>query len=155
MIQLLRNEGNLESSLQGKINPKKRKINVEACEDDYAICVHCKGFFKRLSLSRHMKKCFAIKKDENNQQRPLSQSLVYAACHKKYGEILNILAVKEKIFSKMLPDAIASAAMNDILIIYWGEDLLKKNKNKRSIYHLSNKLRECGKFLLAIQNLGS
>lgn len=38
MIQLLRNEGNLESSLQGKINPKKRKINVEACEDDYAIC---------------------------------------------------------------------------------------------------------------------
>lgn len=117
--------------------------------------VHCKGFFKRLSLSRHMKKCFAIKKDENNQQRPLSQSLVYAACHKKYGEILNKLAVKEKIFSKMLPDAIASAAMNDILIIYWGEDLLKKNKNKRSIYHLSNKLRECGKFLLAIRNLGS
>lgn len=92
---------------------------------------------------------------QSSKVRPLSESLVYSACHKKYGDILNKLEVKREIFSKMQPDLITETAIGDILVAFFGEDLLKKNKRNRSLYHLSNKLRECGKFLLEMKKLGS
>ena len=59
LIALIRNNGNLDPALQGQINPKRRKFGVEIIEDDYAICIYCNGYFKRLCLSRHVKTCFA------------------------------------------------------------------------------------------------
>lgn len=119
--------------------------------------MYCKAYYKRLSLSRHVKKCFARKIDENEAktERPLIQSLVYSSCHKKYGEMLNKMSVKKEIFSKMQADFITAIALEDFLIIHYGEDLLKKSKHKRSLYHISNKLRECGKFLIQMRNLSS
>lgn len=157
LLQLLRNAGNLDPAIRGHIIPKKRQIFHEAKETDYAICVYCKGYYKRLCLSRHMKKCFAkdSTSESNNAKRPLAESLVYSASLKKYGDVLNKLSVKKEIFNKMLADNVTSTAINDILLILFGENLLKKNKNKRSLYHISNKLRECGKFLIEIRKLGS
>ncbi|KAK4885603.1 hypothetical protein RN001_001874 [Aquatica leii] len=157
LLLLLRNAGNLELAIRGHIIPKKRLSIQEVQENDYAICIYCKGYYKRLCLSRHMKKCFAKTSESNtgNYKRPLAESLVYSASQKQYGDILNKLAVKQLIFSKMQADIITSTAMNDILLILFGEDLLKKTKNKRSLYHISNKLRECSKFLLQMKQLGS
>nr|CAI5858945.1 unnamed protein product [Callosobruchus analis] len=96
LLAILRNEGQLQSGVHGEIIPKKcLRSDDEICPDEYAICVYCKGFYKRLHLSRHMKTCFA---------RP-------------------------------------------------GQTTLKTTSVK-SLYHISNKLRECGKFLLEIQKLG-
>lgn len=64
------------------------------------------------------------------------------------------MRVKEEIFEKMQADAITTVAMEDFLIVSFGDDLLKKNKNRRSLYHISNKLRECGKFLIEMRKLG-
>lgn len=61
------------------------------------------------------------------------------------------LNVKKEVFSKMQGDEITKAAIEDILIVYFGEDLLKKTKMKRSFYHISNKLRECGRFLIEMK----
>lgn len=52
----------------------------------------------------------------------------------------------------MLADNITSDAINDVRLILFGE---KKNRNKRSLYRVSNKLRECSKFLLEMRKLGS
>lgn len=148
----------MDSAIRGQIKPKKWQKGVEVSETDYAICMHCKAYYKRLSLSRHIKNCFAMKVNENaantNLERPLIQSMVYSACHRKYGDLLNKMAVKREIFSKMRPDTITSTAISDIIIVQYGEDLLKKNKKKRSLYHISNKLRECGRFLLQMRNIG-
>lgn len=43
--------------------------------------------------------------------RPLAESLIFSACQKKYGEILNKLAVKKEIFSRMLADEITAEAV--------------------------------------------
>lgn len=159
LLSLLRNEGNLDSAIRGQIKPKKWLKGAEISEHDYAICIHCKAYYKRLSLSRHIKKCFAKKVNESvskaNVQGSLIQSVVYSACNRKYGDLLNKMAVKNEIFSKMRPDSITSTAISDIIIIHYGEDLLKKNKKKRSLYHISNKLRECGRFLLEMRNIGN
>lgn len=80
--------------------------------------------------------------------------MVYSACQKKYGALLNKLTVKKEIFSRMQSDEITSTALQDPIILLFGEDLLKKTKNKRSMYHISNKLRECGKFLIEMKKLG-
>lgn len=154
LLQILRNQGNLEGAINGKIIPKKRS-SAEALQNEYAICIYCKGYYKRLSLSRHMRNCFAgdSNKEHSTNTRPLSESLVHSVCQKKYGNILDTLLAKKEIFSKMKADAITEAAVGDILIALFGEDLLKKNKKKRSLYHLSNKLRECGKYLLEMKKL--
>nr|CAI5833208.1 unnamed protein product [Callosobruchus analis]CAI5835642.1 unnamed protein product [Callosobruchus analis]CAI5837341.1 unnamed protein product [Callosobruchus analis]CAI5841072.1 unnamed protein product [Callosobruchus analis]CAI5842310.1 unnamed protein product [Callosobruchus analis] len=156
LLAILRNEGQLQSGVHGEIIPKKcLRSDDEICPDEYAICVYCKGFYKRLHLSRHMKTCFARPGQTTTKKlRPLSESIVFSACQRKHGEILNKLAVSTEILNKMQPDKVTEAAIGDILVTYLGEDLLKKNKNKRSLYHISNKLRECGKFLLEIQKLG-
>ncbi|XP_060516314.1 uncharacterized protein LOC132695825 isoform X2 [Cylas formicarius] len=54
----------------------------------------------------------------------------------------------------MISDDITNTAINDILIAHYGEDLFKKNRRQRSLYHVSNKLRECARFLLEIKKLG-
>lgn len=155
LLSIIRNDGNLDNAIRGKIIPKKRKIGEVVDEGNYSICVHCKGYYKRLSLSRHMKKCFAKKDDNPLQAKPLVQSLIFSSCHSKYGEILNNLNVKKEIFSKMQADEVTLVATRDSLIIYYGEDLLKKSKIKRSLYHISNKLRECSKFLMQIRKVTS
>lgn len=153
LLSLIRNDGNLDNAIRGKIIPKKRKIGDVINDKNYAICVHCKGFYKRLSLSRHMKKCFAKKDDNPTHGKPLVESLIFSACHSKYGQILNNLNVKKEIFSKMQADEVTAVATKDSLIIYYGEDLLKKTKIKRSLYHISNKLRECSKFLMQMRKI--
>lgn len=130
IIALLRNTGNLDTALNGNIIPKKRQLDRDASEDDYAICTHCNAFFKRHCLSRHIRKCFASQttNKEGNNSRPLNESIVYLACRKKYGDILNKLSVTKINFSKMHGDIITKTAINGILIVYLGEDHLKKNK---------------------------
>lgn len=153
LLCVLRNEGNLEPALHGHIKPKKLIKGKEAHESEYTICIHCKGYYKRLSLSRHVKKCFA-KKNVVECGRPLINSLLYSTCQKKYGELLNKMEVKAHVFSKMQADDITETAMGDLLIVFYGEDLLKKYKSNRNLYHISNKLRECSKFLICMRNLG-
>lgn len=155
MLMIIRNEGNLDSALRGHIIPKKRPLHFDVDNADFAICIHCKGYYKRLSLSRHMKKCFAkVTPVNETTSRPLINSLIYSACKKKFGDVLNKLTVKKEIFSRMQADIVTSVALEDPLILFFGEDLLKKTKNKRSTYHISNKLRECAKLLLEMRNLG-
>lgn len=145
----------MDDALRGKIIPKKRKIGEEINEKNFAICSHCKGFFRRLCLSRHVKKCFAKNPGQTteDESRPLTNSLIFAACSKKFGEFLSASSVKKEIFAKMQPDEITNEALQDLLVVNYGEDLLKKTKLKRKVYHISNKLRECGKFLLEMKKI--
>lgn len=159
LLSLLRNEGNLDYSIRGQVIPKRRdftEITYVNNDGNYVICPHCKAYFKRLCLSRHVKKCFAKPETDADVRvsRPLNSSLIYTACQKKFGDILNKLAAKKEIFGNMQADTITSKAMEDPLILFFGEDLLKKVKGNRSTYHISNKIRECARFIIEMQKLG-
>lgn len=63
--------------------------------------------------------------------------------------------VKDNIFSRMKADVITETATEDLLIILYGENLLKINNGKRSLYYISNKIRECVQFLLEMCQKGT
>lgn len=78
MLALIRNEGNMDSAIRGQIKPKKWKKGEEVNESDYAICKFCKGYFKKFSLCRHIKNCFAKPAtNECSNNKPLIESLVF------------------------------------------------------------------------------
>nr|CAI5862353.1 unnamed protein product [Callosobruchus analis] len=151
LLLLIRNQGCLEDGLRGKIIPKKYKPGEEISERDFALCKYCKGFFKRLYLSRHVKIVSQNLGESEDVSHPLTQSYIYTACQRKYGEVLSKLQVKKGIFERMQADEVTKIAANDILIIYYGEDFTQKNQMKRRFYHISNKLRECAKFLIEMK----
>lgn len=49
----------MEDAIRENIIPKNRIFGEKIIVNNSAICAHCKGFYRRLSLSRHEKKCFA------------------------------------------------------------------------------------------------
>ncbi|KAJ8950216.1 hypothetical protein NQ314_007968 [Rhamnusium bicolor] len=83
---LICNEGNLDDGLRGKIIPKKRKIGENINEKDFTICQYCRAFYRRLNLSRHVKKCSARPAESEGTTRPLAESYIYAACQKNMGK---------------------------------------------------------------------
>ncbi|XP_068898893.1 uncharacterized protein [Tenebrio molitor] len=56
--------------------------------------------------------------------------------------------LKKEVLSKMRGDNVAKEIMNDILIVSWGDDLLKKTPSNRSKYHLTAKMRRCANFVI-------
>lgn len=67
---------------------------------------------------------------------------------------LQLNTLRAIFFSKIQANLVASAALEDPLVVFF-KGLLKKTTNKKSNYHISNKLQECAKFFLQIKKLGS
>lgn len=155
-ITLIRSAGNLEFGLKGYIIPKRRIQGEEADETSHALCSHCKGYFKKQYLHRHVKR-YCVARTENSEGRAnaIMESMVFTACQKKYGDILNKMTLKNEVLKKMRGDELAREVMEDILIISWGDDLLKKTPNARSKYHISAKMRRCANFIVAMRKLNS
>lgn len=154
LLALLRNDGNLNEAAHGVVIPKRQQDRCKPSISDYSICVHCKAYFKRKTLCRHVKRCFAIQ-EPTKKGRALTESAIYASTQKALYKTLNKLAVKEHILNKMHADSFFSVVIEDPLIVNYGDDLLKKTKRKRSLYHISNKLRECARFLVEMRKIGS
>lgn len=153
LLALIRNEGNLEASTRGEIIPKRETTGTNRDENEYAICKFCKAWFKRLYLSRHYKGCFA-NLDRDDIKQPLMDSIVYATCQKRYGQIINKLFIKETLLKKLRADEIGREVMNDMLIIFYGDDLLKKTPQNRSQYHITARMRCCANFVLHMRKIG-
>ncbi|XP_068901358.1 uncharacterized protein [Tenebrio molitor] len=148
LLTLIRNNGNLEAGIRGHIIPKRRIRGQEADEDTYIICSHCKSYIKKIYLCRHEKRCFANTKTDCGRSHAVIDSFIYSACQKKYGKILDSMNLKKEVLSKMRGDNVAKEIMNDILIVSWGDDLLKKTPSNRSKYHLKAKMRRCANFVI-------
>jgi hypothetical protein len=148
LLTLIRNNGNLEAGIRGHIIPKRRIRGQEADEDTYIICSHCKSYIKKIYLCRHEKRCFANTKTDCGRSHAVIDSFIYSACQKKYGKILDSMNLKKEVLSKMRGDNVAKEIMNDILIVSWGDDLLKKTPSNRSKYHLTAKMRRCANFVI-------
>lgn len=151
LLEIIRNSGNLEAALRGYIIPKRRNLNN--CIADFAICIHCKGYYRRHCLTRHRKTCFA-NTDKKSTTNAVTESIIFSASQKTFGEVLNKSRVKE-IFSRMRPDEITIVAIDDPVIVLYGESLFQKTKTKKALYHVSNALRECARYLVEMRKLGS
>lgn len=159
LIALIRNDGNLSSGLNGRFIPKRLVKGKEINEQTHTFCSDCKAQIKISYLSRHKNICFARKtnKDDENIKRKqeLMNSYIFVACQKKYGEIINKMFLKSEVLARMRGDEGAKIILSDILILSWGDDLLKKTPQNRSKYHISAKMRRCANFLLQMRKTSS
>lgn len=130
LIALLRNDGNMDSAINGRILPKRKIKHEEASAETHSFCPDCKTQLKLSYLSRHRKTCFAKKPNDDAdvaRKQEVMNSFIFVACQKKYGEVINKMFLKSEVLARMRGDAVAQEILKDILILSWGDDLLKKN----------------------------
>lgn len=155
LIALIRNDGNLTPGLHGEIRPKRLMKDEEATDETHTFCPDCKSQLKKTYLSRHRKyACFAKKSNDDDsveRKQEVMNSYIYVACNKKYGNVISRMFLKSEVLAHMRGDTTAEEILKDILILSWGEDLLKKTPTNRSKYHLSAKMRRCANFLIEMR----
>ncbi|CAH0563123.1 unnamed protein product [Brassicogethes aeneus] len=159
MINLLRKEGNLSLVDENKIRPVQRattryersgEISEEAQE--FLPCPYCKGIYRLKSLRKHSKTClYNPKNDERCNVASLGQNLlVFKASRKPF---LDTLRLKTEVFSKMHADRASFNGKNDPVICQYAEDYLRKHKTPHIQHAVSNKVRELGRLLIALQDV--
>lgn len=153
----LRKKGNFilnEQKNQLKVvrAPNKCIVNDNIKKDNYYVCVHCLGFYKKAYLWRHKKICKAnaVKDNKVGPNNHLSESQTFLATTGMLGNYLNKSRIKEEVFNIMRPDDISHAAKTDPLICLFGESYIGKHKRKQMNTVVSNKLRELARLKLAL-----
>jgi len=121
LIALIRHQGNLEPALNGASKPKRVMPNAKSEGK------HCNGFFKRKSISRHLKKCYA---KPEGVSTTVAETIIYSASMQKHGDYISKMAVKDIIFVKMRADERSQVAISDLLIAEFAEFKLKSKKEE-------------------------
>ncbi|XP_017577082.1 uncharacterized protein si:ch211-266o15.1 isoform X1 [Pygocentrus nattereri] len=153
LLQQLRNKGNYQHNIKvlqngsGEIIPLKRtKKNTSS--NDYKSCPDCLGFFLKSESCRHQRSC-KMKKDKNSHRKwSRSASNKTFALHDCLSEGCR------GIVRSMRDDDISKQLRNDELICKFGNSLCEKRVNLKSQHsYVSQKMRELGRFMLAVKEL--
>lgn len=159
LIDQIRNKGDYEHKCDavksgvGKIAIKQKNPNVPV--RDFLPCQHCFAFYRKTDLWRHGQSCRIGKGDEKSSETlgkgegrgavtggpPLSESLTDGC---------------REIISIMHQDDIAKQVRNDPLICKYGNLLsVKYDRDKSQFAYIAQKMRELGRFVLAVHELDS
>ncbi|XP_060520782.1 uncharacterized protein LOC132698605 [Cylas formicarius] len=87
-----------------------------------------------------------------SREQHLSQAQMFAICTKGDGEFYESLRIKREVFPFMRNDDISRTAIEDPLICFYAESLLRKHKRIQIKNVISNKMRELGRLLLIIRS---
>lgn len=150
-IDQLRKRGNFFNNICGatKLKPVRRpnRFAEQPKAMDYLPCKFCFGLFKKNYLRRHLKKCTLKKELLSNTPKNIqadAQSLLLAFTD-------DDTKLVDDVFPRMAPDEISMVVKADPLIRAFGSRYLKCHKEKHLITVVSNKMRELGRYLMAMQ----
>ncbi|XP_034430968.1 M-phase phosphoprotein 8 isoform X2 [Hippoglossus hippoglossus] len=157
LLDQIRNKGDYEhnchvvKSGEGEILSKKQVKNPTISVRDFLPCQHCFAFYRKTDLWRHERSCKARKGDQKSSDRtnkvtstapqllPMSEFLI-GGCE----EIIHI----------MHQDDISRHIRNDPLICKYGNALSVKYEHDKSQFaYIAQKMRELGRFVLAVNEL--
>ncbi|KAG9268946.1 hypothetical protein AMEX_G17980, partial [Astyanax mexicanus] len=154
LLRQLSNKGTYEHNVQvlqsgtGEIVPQ-RKLKKDSLQNDFESCPHCLGFFQKQLLLRHKTKCHMKKQEDQHvlSRRRLSSVKTYA---------LNDCLSEgcRDIVERMHNDEISKQVNDDSLICKLGNRLFEKiGHQKHQSNYISQKMRELGRFMLAVKEL--
>lgn len=154
LLDHLRNKGNYHHNIDvlrkrnGEI-VTVRQPTKQTSWKDYLPCQHCHGFLKKKKLWKHNKVCFknadriSVTKKRNRIQAVASQSIPSDP---------SISVGCKKIIQHMHQDEVAFEVRTDPLICKYGEKMYELHGHEKSQYgYISQKMRELGRFLLAVK----
>lgn len=152
----LRNKGNYHHNIKiiskgsGEI-VTVRQPTKNTNWQDYLPCQHCHGFFKRKELWKHNVVCFKnAEKDSKSRKRKRVQAIASRS-------IPGTPAVSEgckNIILNMHQDDVSTQVRSDPLICKYGEMMFALHGQDKSQHnYISQKMRELGRFMLAVKQL--
>lgn len=161
MLDQIRDKGDYEHNCQvvrsgeREIAVKKQVKNPNISVRDFLPCQHCFGFYRKTDLWRHEQSCKVRKVDQKSPERtekgdnnqtapqlhPMSEYLTKGC---------------EEIIGIMHQDDISKHIRSDPLICRFGNVLSAKYENDKSQFaYIAQKMRELGRFVLAVHELDS
>ncbi|XP_063907787.1 uncharacterized protein LOC135125929 [Zophobas morio] len=145
----LRNKGNFLKSAVGKNVVPVRKPTLDSLEQlsttAYLPCKHCKGFYKKKFLYRHVKKCPHNNDDKTIRTNAQSEGQSLFAAYRE-NDIL-----RKEVFPTMRPDEISFTAKTDPLICAVARRYLKSHRDKQFRLVASRKMRQLASLLIEIK----
>ena len=151
----VRNAGNYKHNVQVLKEGKGELVvfarnSSETKPEDYLPCESCLGFFLKGSLWRHKQVCPLASKGQKFRRVQADAALLLPASKEIHK------GLKQNVFSKMIGDNVTIAARNDRIILKIGEKLYQKHGHLPHLFsHISQKMRECGRFLICARDIDS
>ncbi|KAI4455379.1 hypothetical protein MML48_9g00013103 [Holotrichia oblita] len=144
-------------TLQTEKNITRPVKTSKKMDAEYFVCTYCLGQYTKKLLFEHVKKCESRPENTQHSKKCLTNSQTFMALiNSKNSNFLKSTRVKNEVFNIMRPDDISAVVKNDPLICLYGEALLSKHKRQQIVTVVSNKMREMGRLLIALnttQNL--
>ncbi|XP_072397442.1 uncharacterized protein [Diabrotica undecimpunctata] len=153
MVSALRKQGYFHLKTEKNLtNPVRTSSNPET---EYFACIYCLGHYSKTLLYKHVKVCKQKPIGETNPgKRCLTKSQDFlVSMISKNRDFLKAARLKEEVFTIMRADNISLVAKSDTLICLYGEHLLNKHKRQQISTHISNKMREMGRLLIALKTI--
>lgn len=148
LFDKLRNTGNfLNSTTKENVVPVRKPVGdiVNANVFTYLPCKFCKGFYKKKTLSRHVKNC--PHHTGNRSDRILAQSDGQSLLSNanQYNDL------RKLVFPIMRADKLSLTAKQDYLICAVAQRYLKSHPQKQFYVVTSRKMRQLGKLLIEMR----
>lgn len=158
LIASIRKQGNFFISVKENIvhpvlKPQAQTFcdNFTVANNKYVTCPGCLGFYQRRYLKRHRRLCCT--KTESTEKEDSKQKCITESEVLVFKEFYNSLEITNNIFKTMRCDEISTAAVKDILICIYAENLLQKYRHKSARIVIKNKMRDLGRLLLELNNM--
>lgn len=134
---------------------KKQVKNPSVSVRDFLPCQHCFAFYRKTDLWRHEQSCKVRKADQKSPERTEKSGI-----HKTMPQLhpMSEFLTKgcEEIIHIMHQDDISKHIRNDPLICRFGNALSAKYEHDKSQFaYIAQKMRELGRFVLAVGELDS
>lgn len=143
LLDKLRREGDFSSSAVVPVIPKIGKNSA-----DYIVCKFCKGFYSKLCLSKHTKKCFF---NPNPEKRFMAQTEGQTIMAGYFGP--HDILVTSGLFNALRADAISLLAKKDYIICEVARRYLRKHKEKHLLLVAKRKMRRLGRLVASCREI--
>lgn len=157
LLDQIRNKGDYEHNCQvlksgeGEIVTKKQVRNPSISVRDFLPCQHCFAFYRKTDLWRHERSCKARKGDQKSTERT---KRVCSSASRLLPMSEFLTGGCEEIIHIMHQDDISRHIRNDPLICKYGNALSAKYEHDKSQFaYIAQKMRELGRFVLAVNEL--
>ncbi|XP_011689959.1 PREDICTED: uncharacterized protein LOC105451287 [Wasmannia auropunctata] len=151
IIETLRRYGNFQFNTKKEINNGElitcRRPNKKWQKNasDFLPCGKCKGYFSKLSLRHHFRRCTGRNSKHNKSIMVLGRTNV-ARTHEAANKILRTI-----VFPVLRDDEVTRAIRYDQLIILYGNKLCLKYRLQHQHDMIRSRLRLIGRYLLALR----
>lgn len=139
---------------EGEMATKKQPMDSTVSVRDFLPCQHCFAFYRKTELWKHECSC-KVKKGE---QRPTeaARCRVQSVATRLLPTTEFLTAGCDEIIDIMHQDDISRHVRNDPLICKYGHALSAKHDHDKSQFaYIAQKMRELGRFVLAVNELDS